>query len=180
LPISGRDRRARRAGRPEAHDRPREHRVDRGAARRPRRTRARADRRRAPRRRRPPDRDRRRRCGDAAAAPAADGGRSRAAHEPADARGRVRGGDVEVTGAIVAVITREFIRFARQRGRLLATFARPLIWLVVVGAGFEKVVPTEGTVSYKQFLLPGIYGMVLLFSTMLSALATVHDREFGP
>jgi len=85
-----------------------------------------------------------------------------------------------VTGAIVAVITREFIRFARQRGRLLATFARPLIWLVVVGAGFEKVVPTEGTVSYKQFLLPGIYGMVLLFSTMLSALATVHDREFGP
>jgi ABC-2 type transport system permease protein len=85
-----------------------------------------------------------------------------------------------MTGAIVAVTVREFLRFARQRGRLAATFARPLIWLVVVGAGFEKVVPTEGTVSYKQFLLPGIYGMVLLFSTMLSALATVHDREFGP
>jgi len=50
----------------------------------------------------------------------------------------------------------------------------------VIGAGFEKLVPTQGTVSYKQFLLPGLYGMVILFSTMLSALATVHDREFGP
>jgi ABC-2 type transport system permease protein len=85
-----------------------------------------------------------------------------------------------MTGAIVAVVTREFIRFFRQRGRLVASFARPLLWLIVIGSGFEKVVPTEGTVSYKQFLLPGIYGMVLLFSTMLSALATVHDREFGP
>jgi ABC-2 type transport system permease protein len=85
-----------------------------------------------------------------------------------------------VTGPVVAVVVREFQRFGRQRGRLLSTFARPLLWLVVIGSGFEKVVPSEGTVSYKQFLLPGIYGMVLLFSTMLAALATVHDREFGP
>jgi ABC-2 type transport system permease protein len=85
-----------------------------------------------------------------------------------------------MVGAIVAVVVRELTRFQRQRGRLVATFARPLLWLIVIGAGFEKLVPTEGTVSYKQFLLPGLYGMVVLFSTMLTALATVHDREFGP
>ena len=82
--------------------------------------------------------------------------------------------------AVLAVVIRDLTRFQRQRGRLLATFARPLLWLIVIGAGFERLVPTEGTVSYKQFLLPGLYGMVILFSTMLSALATVHDREFGP
>lgn len=82
--------------------------------------------------------------------------------------------------AIEAVVVRELVRFVRQRGRFLSTFARPLLWLVVIGSGFEKVVPAQGTVSYKQFLLPGIFGMVILFSTMLSALATVHDREFGP
>jgi ABC-2 type transport system permease protein len=85
-----------------------------------------------------------------------------------------------IIGAVTAVVVREFTRFLRQHGRLISTFARPLIWLAVVGAGFERIVPTEGTVSYLQFLLPGIFGMVLLFSTMLSALATVHDREFGP
>jgi ABC-2 type transport system permease protein len=85
-----------------------------------------------------------------------------------------------VFGAITAVIIRELIRFWRQKGRLISTFARPLLWLVVIGAGFTKIVPTTGSVSYKQFLLPGIFGMVVLFSSMLSALATVHDREFGP
>jgi ABC-2 type transport system permease protein len=83
-------------------------------------------------------------------------------------------------GAVIAVVSRELIRFQRQKGRLFAALARPLLWLVVIGAGFERLVPTEGTVSYKQFLLPGLYGMVILFSTMLTALATVHDREFGP
>lgn len=68
-----------------------------------------------------------------------------------------------IVGAIVAVVVRELTRFQRQRGRLVATFARPLLWLIVIGAGFEKLVPTEGTVSYKQFLLPGLYGMVVLF-----------------
>jgi len=85
-----------------------------------------------------------------------------------------------IFGAIVAVTVREFKRFLRQHGRLISTFARPLLWLAVVGAGFQRIVPTAGTVSYLQFLLPGIFGMVILFSTMLSALATVHDREFGP
>src|SRR5262249_32543246 len=106
--------------------------------------------------------------------------------EQADTRRRVRRAHrhgrrgSSVTGAITAVVVRELLRFVRQRGRLLSTFARPLLWLIVIGSGFERVVPSEGTVSYKQFLLPGIYGMVILFSAMLSALATVHDREFGP
>lgn len=83
-------------------------------------------------------------------------------------------------GAIIAVAEREFKRFFRQRGRLLSTFARPLLWLAVIGSGFAALVPEQGGLSYHQYLLPGIFGMVLLFSSMLSALSTVHDREFGP
>ena len=81
--------------------------------------------------------------------------------------------------AILAVVEREFRRLGRQRGRLLSTLARPLLWLVVVGSGFAAVMPEQAGLSYQQFLLPGIVGMVLLFSSMLSALGTVHDREFG-
>jgi ABC-2 type transport system permease protein len=85
---------------------------------------------------------------------------------------------VPVTAAILAVVQRELKRFFRQKGRLVATFLRPALWLVVIGSGFSAVV--HGGVSYYKYLLPGIYGMVLLFSTFLSALGTVHDREFGP
>ena len=41
-----------------------------------------------------------------------------------------------MSGAVVAVVVREFLRFSRQRGRLLSTFARPLLWLIVIGSGF--------------------------------------------
>ena len=85
-----------------------------------------------------------------------------------------------IAGAIRAVVEREFKRFIRQRGRLLSTFVRPLLWLVVIGSGYSALVADSDGISYHQYLLPGIFGMVLLFSTMLSALATVHDREFGP
>lgn len=83
-----------------------------------------------------------------------------------------------MTGAMLAVIDRELKRFFRQKGRLASTFLRPALWLVVIGSGFSALV--HGGVSYYKYLLPGIYGMVLLFSTFLSALGTVHDREFGP
>ncbi len=85
-----------------------------------------------------------------------------------------------IGGAIRAVVEREFKRFVRQRGRLLSTLVRPLLWLVVIGSGYSAIVSDGDGISYHQYLLPGIFGMVLLFSTMLSALATVHDREFGP
>jgi ABC-2 type transport system permease protein len=72
---------------------------------------------------------------------------------------------------------REFKRAARQRGRLASTFARPLLWLVAIGYGFSTLIPGGG---YQTYLLPGIIGMAILFSAMLSALGSVHDRQFGP
>ncbi len=80
-------------------------------------------------------------------------------------------------GALTSVVEREFKRAVRQRGRLLSTFARPLLWLITVGAGFSALIPGGG---YHRYLLPGIIGMVVLFSAMLSALGSVHDRQFGP
>jgi ABC-2 type transport system permease protein len=82
-------------------------------------------------------------------------------------------------GALIGVVEREFKRVLRQRGRLASTFARPLLWLVIIGSGFSALIP-GGQFSYHKYLLPGIIGMVILFSSLLSALGSVHDREFGP
>jgi ABC-2 type transport system permease protein len=80
-------------------------------------------------------------------------------------------------GPLIAVVEREFKRAQRQRGRLVSTFARPLLWLITVGAGFSALIPGG---QYHKYLFPGIIGMVILFSSMLSALGSVHDRQFGP
>jgi ABC-2 type transport system permease protein len=88
-----------------------------------------------------------------------------------------------VGSAVYVIVLREFKRFFRQRGRLITTLARPLLWLFIVGTGFSRIIDpaggAEGESSYLQFLLPGIVGMTILFSSIFSTMSVVWDREFG-
>ena len=87
--------------------------------------------------------------------------------------------------ALEAVTTREVVKFVHQRGRLLSALVRPLLWLVVVGAGFQTVLsgallaPYGAPVLYREYAVPGLIGIVLLFHEMQSALGMVYDREMG-
>jgi ABC-2 type transport system permease protein len=93
---------------------------------------------------------------------------------------RVGGGRLHLptpAGPLSGIVGREFKRAIRQRGRLASTVARPLLWLIAAGSGFAALIPGG---DYKTYLLPGIIGMVILFSCLLSALGSVHDRQFGP
>jgi ABC-2 type transport system permease protein len=80
---------------------------------------------------------------------------------------------------MLAVLEREVLKLLRQRGRLLSTLVRPLLWLLVIGAGFEAVQGASGVPGYRTFLVPGVLGMTLLFGSMLAALSTVYDKESG-
>jgi ABC-2 type transport system permease protein len=93
---------------------------------------------------------------------------------------RVGGGRLRLPtlpGPLAGIVGREFKRAVRQRGRLASTVARPLLWLIAAGTGFAALIPGG---DYETYLLPGTIGMVILFSCLLSALGSVHDRQFGP
>ena len=87
--------------------------------------------------------------------------------------------------AASAVTTREVVKFAQQRGRLLSGIVRPLFWLVVFAAGFQNVFgvsiipPYKTYITYQTYIVPGLLGIVLLFNGMLSSLSMVYDREMG-
>ena len=81
--------------------------------------------------------------------------------------------------AISAIIGRELKRMVRQRGRLLAAMIRPLVWLFIIGSGFQALVEGSGQGHYKQFMVPGLLCMVLLFGAMIAALSLVYDKESG-
>jgi ABC-2 type transport system permease protein len=87
--------------------------------------------------------------------------------------------------ALGAVTRREVMKFARQRGRLLSALVRPLLWLVVFAAGFQNVFgvsivpPYRSYITYQEYIVPGLLGIVLLFHSMQSSLAMVYDREMG-
>lgn len=80
---------------------------------------------------------------------------------------------------VYAVMEREVLRLFRQRTRLISAMVRPLIWLFVIGAGFDAAFSKAGAGHYQQFLVPGVVGMAMLFGAMLAALATVYDKESG-
>ncbi len=87
--------------------------------------------------------------------------------------------------ALVAVGSRELVRFWQQRGRLFSSLVRPSLWLLVFAAGFQNVFgvsiipPYETYIEYEVYIVPGLVGMVLLFNGMQSSLAMVYDREMG-
>jgi ABC-2 type transport system permease protein len=81
--------------------------------------------------------------------------------------------------AIYGIVARDLVRTTRQRGRLLGGIARPFMWLLLVGTGFNAIARVEGGISYQAFVYPGIVVMAALFGSMLMAISTVYDREFG-
>ena len=81
--------------------------------------------------------------------------------------------------AMYGIVARDLARATRQKGRLLGGIARPFMWLLLVGTGFNAIARIEGGVSYQAFVYPGIVVMAALFGAMLMAISTVYDREFG-
>lgn len=81
--------------------------------------------------------------------------------------------------AFRAIIIRELIRMGRQRGRLISALVRPLIWLLVIGAGFQTLIGDGNGGDYRQFMAPGLLGMTLLFGSMLASLSMIYDKESG-
>lgn len=81
--------------------------------------------------------------------------------------------------AVYVIVAREFKKFIREKTRLFSTIARPLLWLFLVGGGMSRLVPSDGGVSYMQFIFPGILGMTILFSSIFSSISIIWDKEFG-
>jgi ABC-2 type transport system permease protein len=87
--------------------------------------------------------------------------------------------------SLIAIVTREALRFIHQRERFIAALVRPLIWLLVFAAGFRAALglsiipPYQTYITYETYIVPGLCGMIMLFNGMQSSLSLVYDREMG-
>lgn len=81
---------------------------------------------------------------------------------------------------IWVIAYRDLLRFMQERARLIASFAMPLMFLVIFGAGFNRMIgDVVPGVGFIQFMYPGIMAMTVLMSSLMSGLSVVWDREFG-
>jgi ABC-2 type transport system permease protein len=74
---------------------------------------------------------------------------------------------------------RDIKRMLRDKHQFYGSFARPVLWLLVLGMGLRPVFNAGGGVDYLQFIFPGIVAMSLIFSAMWSGISIIWDREFG-
>lgn len=83
--------------------------------------------------------------------------------------------------AMYVLWLREMKRFLRAKSRVIGTLAMPLFFLAFLGLGFSKMsIPgLAGRIDYIHFLVPGIIGMTMLFTSMFAGISVLWDREFG-
>ncbi len=81
---------------------------------------------------------------------------------------------------IWVIAYRDMLRFIQERSRAISSFAMPLMFLIIFGAGFNRVIgPMAPGIDFIQFIYPGIIAMTVLMGSLMSGLSIVWDREFG-
>ena len=81
--------------------------------------------------------------------------------------------------SIYTVWLRDVTRIRRDKPQILGSIARPILWLLFLGAGLSPVFQKHSDLPYRHFIFPGVIAMNLLFASFLSAISIIWDREFG-
>lgn len=81
---------------------------------------------------------------------------------------------------IWVIAYRELLRFVQDKPRMFSSFSMPIIFLIIFGAGFGRLIgQMMPGVDYIQFMYPGILAMTVLMTSVMSGVSIVWDREFG-
>jgi ABC-2 type transport system permease protein len=82
----------------------------------------------------------------------------------------------------VSLWWREVVRFYRQRSRVAGVILSPLVFWLVIGAGFGKsfrAAGAEGGQRYLEFFYPGALVMIVLFTSIFAMMSVIEDRKEG-
>jgi ABC-2 type transport system permease protein len=77
---------------------------------------------------------------------------------------------------------REVVRFYRQPARVVGVIISPLLFWVVIGAGFGSSLKASATGHQQDFLtyfFPGALMMIVLFTSIFTMMSVIQDRNEG-
>jgi ABC-2 type transport system permease protein len=74
---------------------------------------------------------------------------------------------------------REVKKFVRSRSRIVGALGQPILFLLALGYGLGDVFQVAGRGNYMQFLVPGIIGMAIIFTSIFNGMQIIWDRQFG-
>ena len=76
---------------------------------------------------------------------------------------------------------RDVVRFLRQRNRIISALVTPLVFWVLLGAGFSPSFRPAGgeAISYLTYFFPGTLVLIMLFTAIFSTISVIEDRREG-
>ena len=74
---------------------------------------------------------------------------------------------------------REVKKFSRSRSQIIGALGQPLFYLLALGYGLGSVFQAAGQGNYINFLVPGIIGMTIIFTSIFNGMSIIWDRQFG-
>jgi ABC-2 type transport system permease protein len=76
---------------------------------------------------------------------------------------------------------REVVRFVRQRNRVVGALLTPLVFWLLLGAGFGTSFQAAGSSdgAYLGYFFPGTLVLVLFFTAIYSTISIIEDRKEG-
>jgi ABC-2 type transport system permease protein len=74
---------------------------------------------------------------------------------------------------------REWVRFFRQRNRVVAAIVQPLMFWLLFGTGLRGSFQGAEGIGFLEFFLPGTVGLILLFTAIFATISVIEDRREG-
>jgi ABC-2 type transport system permease protein len=91
-----------------------------------------------------------------------------------------RGGGLALPA--LSLCRRELVRFFRQRARVVGALAFPVLLWLFLGLGFGSSFQPPGMpagTSYLTYAFPGTVLLIVLFTSIFSAISVIEDRKEG-
>lgn len=79
--------------------------------------------------------------------------------------------------AILVIAYRDFLKFLRDRGRILATFIFPIVFVGVLGQSLQSNVGKAAGFDFLVFTFTGVLGQTLFQSAAAGVISLIEDRE---
>lgn len=74
---------------------------------------------------------------------------------------------------------REVKKFLRSKSRIFGALGQPIFYLLALGYGLGSVFQAAGQGNYIEFLVPGVIGMTIIFTSIFNGMQIIWDRQFG-
>ena len=85
--------------------------------------------------------------------------------------------------AVGTLVAREWVRFIRQRNRVIGAIGQPLIFWLLFGVGlgpsFRMPDAAGDSISYRAYFFPGSLVLILLFTAIFATISIIEDRREG-